>query len=217
MKRITSSALTLVDRWLGLGGSSIPTELDDATVSQVLDLWPAVRRARTVAASTGWFHCVMDNVHPGAGALDTELDPYNPGAALAPNVSPYPIPVPRDMDFWVFTAGLLRIAGVAALDGAALYWNPVAAQQGWGVNNSGVAVAGNDPFPVGRWTGLDSSLAGKDPFGIAGDGSGCVKVSQRVGRGALVRFTTDADAACTMRLIMVCGLFPAGLGQDIAQ
>ena len=217
MKRITSSALLLVDRWLGLGGSSGPTELDDGTVSQVLDMWPAIRRMGTPAALGGWFFCLMDNIHPAAGAIDSEVDPYNPGGAFLPNSTVYPTPVPADMDFWLFSIQMKRVSGAAGMDGAAMHINPLVNQQGWGIDNLGAAIAGNDPYTVGRWTGLDSTLAGKDPYGIAGDGSSSVVVNQRIGRGALLRMTTDADAACTFRTTLTCGLFAAGLGQDIAQ
>jgi len=219
-KRITSDALFLLNRMLGLaGGTPGATELDDGNVSQVLDITDVVRRSRTIASSQGWFFCIMDNVHAAAGALDSEINPYVPGAAFAPTVSAFPASVPRDFDFWLYTASLLRIGGDGDLDGAILRMNPTAAQQGWGIDNSGAAVAGNDPYPIGRWTALDETLAARDPYGIAGDGSAFIKVNQRIARGNLLRFTTDTSgqtAETTFRLFLTCGLFSEGIGQDIA-
>jgi len=219
-KRITSDALFLLNRMLGLaGGTPGPTELDDGNVTQVLDIIDVVRRSRTIAASQGWFFCIMDNVHAAAGALDSEIDPYTPGAAFAPNVSAYPARVGRDFDFWLYTASLVRIAGDGALDGALLRMNPTAAQMGWGIDNSGAAVAGDDPYPIGRFTALDSTLAARDPYGIAGDGKAYISINQRIARGNLLRFTTDTSGqtvSTTFRLFLTCGLFSEGIGQDIA-
>lgn len=215
MKRIDSDALHRLYATLGLGGggSPVPTELDDANVSQVLDIAPVVRRSRTIATQTGFYVCVFENDHAGAGTLTTAINPYRP-AEFA--VAPYPSPVPADQDFWVLSASMRRTAGAGALDGAFLVLNAHETQQGWGKDDSGAAVIANDNTALCRFTDLDTSLVGLD-FGITADGLARVKIGLRIPLGAIISFRSDVDAAATLRMYLICGLFTAGLGQDVAQ
>jgi len=213
-KPIESDALDVLFRTLGLsGGTDVRgTMLDDGNVSQILDINPIVRRSRTPGVTSGFFYCVMLNEHAGAGALITSVEPYNPAVAVNP---PYPDPVPRGFDFWIFTAHCNRRSGTGTLDGAVLNYDPIQVQQGWGLDNSGAAVVTHQPFPLARWTGLDTTTTHN--IAITGDGSAMVKVGLRLGRGGFLTFTSDvAVAAADIECSMVCGLFPEGLGQDIA-
>lgn len=215
---VESDALDVLNRVLGLGsfgGSS--TLLDNANLSQTLPVLPEIiRRSRTLAATTGWFYGLVLHVHTAPGNLNSTVDPYAPAGAS--QVAPWPARIPRGFDVWLLSASLIRNSGSGTLDGAALLLDPTAAQQGWGINNSGAAVAANDPYPIARWTALDTSLTGTDPYGIAGDGGAMVRINQRIARGTVLRFISNvAGAAANIQLMTTMGLFVEGLGQDIAQ
>lgn len=215
-KRIDSDALVLLNRMLGLGGGgSGATDLDDGVVSQTLDILSVVRRARTPARSLGWFFGQFRNIHAAGGALQSSINPFAVGA-LAHNA--YPTSIRRDFDLWLISASVNRAAGAGALDGATLLNSAVAADHGWGVDDSGAGFGpGAGLLLLARWTGLDSSIAGQDAHGIAGDGSVLVQIGQRIPRNTVIRFNSDAAAAATFDCVVTLGVFPEGLGQDIAQ
>lgn len=217
-KPIESDALDRVYRVLGLSGGAVTKEtiLEDGWVFQMLGLNPIIRRSRTLADTTGWFFGVLLNEHAGAGALTSEIDPYQPAGASA--VAPWPSIIRRGFDLWLLNASVIRNDGSGTLDGAALLLDPIAVQQGWGIDDGGTAVAAHDPYPLARWTGLDVSLSGSDPFAIAGDGSATVKIGLRWPRGATVRFISDvAGAAADIQCMMTWGMFVEGFGQDVSQ
>jgi len=191
------------------------TVLEDNSVTMVLSMGELIRRGRTSAASTGWFRCIMENDHTVAGSLVTTIDPYAPGDAA---VAPYPSPVPRGFDFWVLSAALRRTAGAGTLDGAAFSFAPSASQLGWGIDDGDAAVTGVEDAPLALFTGLNTTVASMAGIGVSGDGSAVVKVQLRVPPGitSLSFRSTVAGAAATLRLYLICALFPEGLGQDIA-
>ena len=211
--RIESDALDILGRQLDVPGLSGDTLIDSDNVSLIKGIDDVVRRSRTPGFTTGWFHCVLQNVHAAAGTLNSNIDPYNPGAAVS--FAPYPATVRRGFDFWILTASIRRTAGAGTLDGAQLFVDPTGIQQGWGRNNSGTVISTHTAIPIGRWGSLDLST-GVDT-GIAGDGGGMISPRLRIGRGALLSFSSDvAAASATITLLMLCGLFPEALGQDVA-
>ena len=214
---IDSDALDRVAPVLGISSdkSSAGTRLGSEDLTQVLSVNELVRRARTQGLTDGWFHCALRTIHAGAGAISVSIDPYDPGDdAFAPYPSPVPRSGPNAQDFYILTASLIRNSGAAALDGAMLFIVPAVNQQGWGRNSAGATVTTTLLYPLVRWTGLDSTLNGVNPSAITGDGAVMVKLNLRIGGNGL-RLTTDADAASEFTLLMTCGLFTAGLGQDI--
>lgn len=197
------------------GRPGMQTQLEDESVTQVLSVNDLIRRGRTSAASTGWFRCIMENDHLAAGNLVSTIDPYAPGVTA---VAPYPSPVPRGFDFWVLSAALRRNSGAGTLDAAAFSFAPSASQLGWGIDDGGAAVTGVEDAPLALFTGLNTDVASMPGIGISGDGSAVVKVQLRVPPGitSLSFRSTVAGAAATLRLYLICALFPEGLGQDIA-
>lgn len=210
---IDSDALVLVNRALGIAGVLPSTTLlDDGNVSQILSLNDIIRRGRTIGVTKGWYYGVLENAHAGAGADESSIDPYAPGVAA---VDPYPAVVDANTDVWLIGATIKRSGGAGDIDGAMLFIDPPAVQQAWGVDESGTPVTPSAQICVARWTEIDASLAAGGTTGISGDGSSYVRVNLRLARPTSIRFATDADAAATFRCIMVLGLFPAGLGQDV--
>lgn len=214
-KPIQSNALDGLYRSLGLSGGVAPgvTILDDGTVSQTLDIGQVVRRSRTPGVTAGWYYGVLENDHPAAGMVESTLDPYNAGAAA---IAPFPAVISGalGLDFWLLSASVRRVAGVGALDGGVLYLDAVGTQQAWGIDDSGVPSAGLQDIPVARWTALDNTTG--HAHGISGNGDAMVKIGLRVAQPSSIRFRSDATDAAMIRCVMVCGLFPAGLGQDVS-
>ncbi len=214
-KAIESDALDRVYRVLGLsGGSGVKgTILDDGNVSQVLTVNELVRRSRTSASSSGWFFTIFQNVHAAAGPLTSSIDPYEPGTNAIP---PFPRVVPRGFDIWILRAALRRTAGAGGLDGAVFSYNGGTSQQAWGVDDGGGGVQSQDPIPFALFTAIDASTS--SPVGVSGTGQVSVPVNLRLPQGIVnVTLRTDAAAAATFRGYLTLGLFPEGLGQDVAQ
>ena len=214
---IDSDALDRVAPALGISSDKLSagTRLGSEDLTQVLNVNELIRRARTQGLTDGWFHCAMRTIHAGAGAISVSIDPYQPGDdAFAPYPSPVPRTGPNAQDFYLLAASLVRNSGAAALDGAMLFIVPATNQQGWGRDSAGGTVTTTLIYPIARWTGLDSTLNGINPSGIAGDGSAMVPINLRIGGNGL-RLTTDADAASEFTCLLTCGLFTAGLGQDV--
>lgn len=212
-QRIDSSALDETNRILGIQSSSVGrTDLEDGSVSQVLSVNDIVRRSRAQGVTEGWFYAVMQHIHTGAGELAALMNPYAPRGVQGPA---YPRDAPqRQRDFWVATASLTRVSGAGDLDGAAMFIDPQPAQLAWGVTNTGVATTDESEFPVARWiSGLEETL--DIAYGITGDGGATVRLGLRIGRGSRIIFRSQVDAAATINLMMIVGLFPAGLGQDL--
>ena len=215
-KPIESDALDRLYRILGLsGGTGVAgTLLDDGNVSLVLNINEIIRRSRTPAATTGWFVGILNTIHAGAGRIATSINPYT----TANNVEPYSSPVPRGFDVWVMGASLIRLSGAGDLDGAMLQLDPTPSQQGWGQDNTGAAVVQTLAIPIARWGPLDTSIASELAIAFNPEGGECmIKVMTRVPRGATLRLATDATALATFQAQLICGLFPEGLGQDVAQ
>jgi len=216
-KRIISDALLSVNRILGLtsGGETQPTLLDDGNVSQVFTINDAVRRARAGGITSGWFMGILQNVHTGAGSLIATIDPYSAGSAV-PALGSWPELIPRGLDIWVLGVSTIRTVGAGTLDGAVMYFNPTARQQAWGRDDSGVLVTSSAGIAIARWTDLDAS-AGSLAIGIGGNGDAFNWVRLRVERGTILEFRSDvATASATIRCNFILGLFPEGLGQDVA-
>ena len=212
---IDSDALDDLLRILGLaaGSTAGPTLLDSGNVSLVLAVDQIVRRSRTPTTTTGSYVATLRNDHAAAGQLTTGIDPYNVGAF---NFAPYPSPVPRGFDVWLLGAAIRKGAGAGTLDGAVLFIDPEDTQQAFGVDDSGVKITSSGAYPVALWTAFNTDITTQ--VGILGDGSVYAKIMLRLKSGASIDFVSDvAAAAVIVDCHLVLGLFPAGLGQDVAQ
>jgi len=218
MKRIDSDALVFINRILGIpGGGAAPgagTELDDQNLSMVLNITDALRRGRAGGVDDGYFFGLFLTVHTGAGVETATIDPYAP-AALVPTVSPYPAEVPAGLDLWVIGATGGRTAGAGDLVGGFLGVDTIARHLGWGVDEGGAAVSQLPLFPIARFASLDTAITGFATF-LDGQGNFWHPIMMRIPRGQSLSFKSQADAAATFRCIITLGLFPEGLGQDLA-
>jgi len=212
-RKIISDALDQMNRVLDLAGGrpASVTELEDGSVTQVVDINPIVRRSRTIGRTTGIFNCVLENVH-GAGATSesSSIDPYNAGGL---NVNGYPQPVPDDMDVWVLRVSVfISVATGSNLTTADYFLRTAAEQQGLSSDDGGLAVsAAIKNLPRYHWDTVTTSGAVQN--GISG--AFCYDVPERIRRGANFRFESVATNAVETQCVLVCGLFPIGLGQDV--
>jgi len=214
MALIKGNPLRLVQKLFGLGSNQLAgrTNLDDGDVTQVLSINDITRRAEVA-----WFQGVLENVHSGADDERSTLDPYNPGANA---VAPYPAFVDETLDVWLLGVSLLQNSGTAALTGAQLTMNVPTFSLGWGVDDAGDPVTASPGFPLAIFDSQDSSVAA--PAGnnlvclTAGGELPFLPVRVRLPRGgAFLVFDSTSSGAAEFRMLMLLGLFPVALGQDV--
>ncbi len=213
MGLIGTRLLQGVQRLVGAASTSGITVLEDDSVVQVLPVLPDIGRRSLAGVETGWFTATLSNVHSAADDENNTINPYVVDRALIPTTSSYPTPVPSEFDLWL--CGVTLVAtGDGALAGSHLAIDPVNQQQGWGRADDGTFVAGAGAIPIVRWDSINSATV--LDVGVMGNGDTYWKGALRIPRRANLNFRSTSGAANTFNCIMVLGLFPAGLGQDIA-
>lgn len=220
-REIDSSALLLANRILGLAGGQSPsgiTELDDGWVNQVLNINDIVRRSRTQIGTGGWFHALLENVHgAGASTLTSTIDPYNVSVGLANPPYPPDIPNPGDFDAWILGASLEMTAGTATnfTDGMLAVVSP-ASNLAYSIDDQGAPstrIAAGQEMQLGRWDVLE--LIAGNTVGLTEQGSPWIGSNLRMRPGCSIQLRSGASNAVTVNAIVLVGLLPAGLGQDI--
>jgi len=215
-KEVDSGALLLINRTLGIAGrGSAQTDLDDGNLTQVIDVNPIVRRSKTLASFEGVYTGLLRNVHAVAGQLTSTIDPY----ALAVGAGagfPDVVPAQSALDIWLIGACVFRLAGAGTLDGATLETPHTAAQKAFGIDDSGVAVDASGSISLGHWDAILGTV-NTDPA-TTPQGNTWVPIGLRLARASTgLRFISDvAGASATIQCNMLIGVFPSGLGQDIA-
>ena len=213
MREIDTDALAAVLPSLGIGNPGTATrsaDFDDEVLQQTLDVNPLVRRARAIVPSEGIFLGNMLNQHAIAGQKVCDLDPYTPAAGIAQ--SPYPSPLPSGFDVWIIGVG-----GFASTDSVLV----ASLQLVYGASETAFTVPG--PTPLGcspiyaLWNDSVSKGAGTRALTTTTDVS---KVFQgaplRLRKGVIVRWRSEASAACDISANIVFAVLPSGLGQDVA-
>lgn len=214
-KLIDSDALGELTKALGLTGSGAPvTELADGVVDQALDVVPIIRRGRTLAPSGGLFTGIMSNEHTGATTITTNINPFAPGAALA--LPPFPPTIPPQFDLWLLNATVRRQSGTGTL-AAAMFFQPGARNQGWGVDDGGAQVVQQDIQCLAYW---NTVFAANTVFAYFASTLGpLMQIGMRLPRGTaafppMLRFVSISSLTSTYNLSINFGLFPVTLGQD---
>jgi len=215
MPIIKSGLLLRISQLIGGPPVGGPTVLDDDSVSLTMPVLPEIaRRSLIQGPLTGWYTSVMENVHSAADGELSSINPYEPGAAA---VAPYPESVPDDFDVWLLKAFAQRSSGSGALTMGYLDMNPVTHQQGWGIDDAGAPVIDEPPVVLARWDSVEAvvTVAGATEPAMTEAGDTMVDVNIRIARGALLRFSTESAAAAEFQCLLLMGLFPSGLGQDV--
>jgi len=214
VKRIDSDALGPLTKALGLTGAGSPlTELADGVVDQALDVGPIIRRGRTLAGSAGIYGCMLQNVNTGAETILSTVDVYNVAAG---NSSIWPAPMPEQFDVWLLGASMRRQSGTGTIV-ALLSLQIPARAQGFGIDDSGVAVVQVDPMGLVAWnnvvatTTIDASKSGdRGPYAQLG-----IRIPRGTGASTgTLRFSTVSSNTSTWNCNMMMGIFPISLGQD---
>jgi len=217
MRPITSDALVLINRMLGMGrGGADETSLMDGKLDLALDVNPAVRRGRTIGITEGLFFFLFENTHAGADLQSTTITPYSPAVGA---VNGWPRNVPDDLEVWLLGASVEQDTGTGTIE-AGLFQFYQGAQQGIGEDEGGGAVTGSALIWLARWTGALVTLSSEhamDPNGNPWVPIGLRIPRLSIGAGAPTNliFRSLSTAAAVFTCTAVVGLFPVGLGQDI--
>ncbi len=219
MALITNTILREVRALIGIGqGITAPTVLDDDSVSMTFPVVPDIaRRGLSVGGAGGIFQGILENVHTAADDERSAIMPYTAGPDAAPG---FPAAISRDFDLWLLSASVVKTSGGGTLPGAALFLRAPLSNNptlGFGRDDAGAPVTNNTLYPLAFWNAFFTGSAGSNDFGIndiSGDASQDIGV--RLPRGCELVFDTTSTETVTIRVIMQLGLFPAGLGQDVA-
>jgi len=212
---IEGDALTALDKALGLTGKATAVaELQDATLEQVIDVSPVVRRSRSLAGSQGIIYGVLQNVHAGSGTLVSVVNPLLVDTADV--VAPYPTPMPPELDVWYLGCTVVRDSGTGTFEGLLEIQDTNA---GWGRDDSGgpvTAVATRTIVAV--WSAIRASAGAE--FGTLGgqlqayDQNNAMRIPR--GGTPVFAFRSNASAIATYACFIRLGIFPSSLGQDAA-
>jgi len=220
MALVTGGQLGVVRRILetGVDAARAITDIDLDNISQTLPVVPEiVRRSAPLAGIDGWFTGVLENSHAAADDENSEIFPY----AVGPldRLGNYPADVPEGWDIWLVGLQGFRTAGTGSIVGS-VTMDPPDFVQGWGRDDAGVATG----LTAGRIT-LGIITAVVDTAGpLANDpvtwlegppGGSFLPLGIRVPRGSDVNFVSTSDAAVTVVMMFIMGLFPMAMGHDV--
>jgi len=215
-RRITSQSLGLVNKALGLAGTSGPgdTELMDGTVEQVLDVGPIVRRSRTPAGTGGIFRVTLRNLHSGATTVSNSWQPYE--SALTGLVAPYQSPMPDTFDVWLLGASLSIASGVGNISNSVLLLTNV--QLGFAADSAAAAITPTTTFTLAFWNFIIET--GTQSFGVTQSAAPYKPFSMRIPRkGAIASpflvFESVSAGDVEADIMLLMGVFPVALGQDV--
>ena len=229
-RTMNSQALALMDRILGLSGSSAGeqyTTLDDGNVQQVIDISAIARRSLTPAGSLGLYSIRLRNFHSSSALkIDNPCDPYNFANELtiSYDTNAWPVPVPRGFDVWLIGASAWSDSTSKL---AMMQLNLTLPSGSMAINqtstDNSLAQVGNDIAvqQLVRWStvlGYDVGKVVSDMFTwLDAAGNSYQSFNTRLVQGTTLNFisiasSTTVKATCEL----LVGIFPEGLGQDIA-
>lgn len=216
-KVINSAALEPANKALGIAGSGdSATELLDASIDQTLDVGQIARRGLTLAGTDGVFRVILRTIHAGAGDIFVAFQPYNAGLTDG-TIPPYPLVMPDKFDVWLIGASVQIVSGAGLLEAAALRLTNI--QQGFGADSAGAAVVSTSVLTVAFWNIGVGSLA--PAFGVTQTRLPYKTINMRIPRKADVAtpalsFGTQSSGVNVFDCVIILGVFPVALGQDIA-
>jgi len=215
LKHLEGDPLSVLYKSLGQGrGGAKITELEDGAVQLVYDILPIVRRSRVQSNKGGMFYGVMRNVHTDAETLQVSVDPFSITTGA---IAPYPSLGAGGIndslfDVWLIGATVRQISGSGDMT-AALAVSLPSTMQGWGIDDSGVAVANSLQHGVAFWDNVVSQSA---IIGLQGAAFPFAKIGLRIPKTTTLRFSSTSTLTSTYDCQVVLGIWPIGLGQDAA-
>lgn len=221
MREIDTDALRAVLPSLGIGNpgtATRPATFDDENVQQVLDVSGLIRRGRAPVGTVGIFAFQIQLEHAGGGVDNQafQLNPYTlaqTGGGTTGGL--WPNPVPDNMDVWVMSVGGRLTAGASADFDSAVFDMQLEPQLNAFVSN--VAITAQAIPTVAAWDSIAAVVSG-NRLARVGTGEIDARIGIRVPRDAALRWRSRAGTTGAVNILFttLVGLFPAGLGQDIA-
>lgn len=218
MRKVDSDALGVLTKALGLTGPGAPvTEIPDGVLDQVLDVGPIIRRGRTQAATGGIYEALLENRHAVANDQTSTFAPYAGSTAAGIVFPPWPNPMPPQFDIWLLYACLRNIEDAGTFNGACLsvtFPDPFLA---WAIDQGGAAPANPAREIVcAAWDTLETNVI---QYGtLAGEAGPLTRIGMRLPRGTLtlIKFHSSTNGARRLQCLLVLGVFPVSMGQDVA-
>jgi len=216
MAIISTKILSGLQKLIGFSGVPKAGTIDLENISATLPIIPEIaRRGEAFGLGHGWFVGLLRCIHGAAGSEEVFINPYEPGPAAVP---PFPAELPTNFDIWLLGIHGTRFSGAGTLDGCLCSINRGPGLQAWGLDDLGVTQANNRPFYVARFDGLETGvpITNDEPMTTE---AGLVyqPIGIRLPRGSDLQMQTEAaGAAATFDTYWLMGIFPAGLGQDVA-
>lgn len=220
MASIEGGQLAAIRQILDVGPDLLDAvpEIDLKNISQVLPVVPEiVRRSKPLAGIDGWFTGNLENSHAAADDENSEIFPYAVGTV--DRLGNYPADVPEGWDIHLIGMQGFRTAGAGSIVGA-VTMDPPDFVQGWGRDDAGVAtglLAGR--ITLGIITAVTAAagpLANDPVTWLNGPpGGSFLPLGIRIPRGSDLNFVSTSDAAVTVVMMFIMGLFPKAMGQDV--
>lgn len=215
MREIDTDALLAVAPALGVGNPASATRqvvFDDENLQQAISVNELVRRARAGFGAGIWQASIISD-HVAAGTVTDDLDPYN----AADMAGAYRALVDQGHDVWALTSRLSIDVSTDFL-AAVLQIKPRTNEMG--VRNTIAATGTSAPIILGSW---DSVLATFSATTATVSSSADPRLIQpvhirRISRGQVLSLASESGgvAAFEAHCRVALGVFPAGLGQDVA-
>lgn len=218
MRELDSDALVIVQRQLAYSGvGSSRTVFKDGELVQIFDASSAVRRSRADIAGGGVFFAIMRNSHAGSDDESNTVNPYAVGA-LATEAYPEIVDTSR-FDLWLLGASFNVFSGTGGTMTCVLEVDMSVTDRlrAFGITDTGASAGlggtitlcnADEVFTVGGAQRIRNSLtlATYFPFNL-----------RMPRQGSELRFlSTKSNAgAAVYDAILLLGLFPVGMGQDV--
>lgn len=216
MAIIKNPILARIQSLIGSPGAGTPTVLDDDSVSLTLPIVPAISRRGLAGLSTGMFVGMFECSHVASGEL--EAGPLDPYAVVSTNIvlaGGWPTPVPDGFDVWVLSAcGEFSGGTASAFTESALTIEEPNVHRAWSINQAGASVSGAIVRTVAWWDNIQAALGLVGPLQNTISGQTIMQIGERMRRGSLLSYHSEATGTVETRAQVLMGLFPAGLGQD---
>ena len=214
MKHLDAGSLDLLKDSLGEGrGGSLFTELDDGNLQLTFDTNAIARRSRAPGSRGGIFYGILRNVHTDAETLQTTVNPFTVKTGA---IAPYPSLADEDFDsslfdMWVLQAAVRQISGSGDMT-AALFATYPSRTQGWGVDDSGVAVVNALQMGLAFWDNIVTQSA---VIGLQGAAFPLASPQFRLPAESTLAFSSTSTLTSSYDCQVLLGIFPIALGQDV--
>jgi len=214
MKHLEGNVLDFLSASLGQGrGGALSTELDDGNLQLIFESNAIARRSRAPGARGGIFYGILRNVHTDAETLQTTVNPFTVKTGA---IEPYPSLSDTDFDsdlfdMWVIQAAVRQISGGGDMT-AALFATYPSRTQGWGVDDSGVAVVNSLQMGLAFW---DNVVTQSAVMGLQGAAFPLASPQFRLPAESSLAFSSTSTLTSTYDCQVLLGIFPIALGQDV--